>query len=149
MKKRKGAKSGEEMWGFGASARSCTFQEVRSCDCCRWCCCSCAALPGPGSPESEIHQGPRQDFISTWNKKGSCVIIFFKRFMVAGFSTAHKLLEPLRPPADEQTLWCKKAIGNLVVPRGLGSWFQLRIRIPVLFCFIHAFFSALSRDSVC
>lgn len=84
MKKRKGAKSGEGMlWAFGASGRSCTFQEVRSCCCRRR--CSCAALPGPGSPESEIHQGPRQDFISTLNKKGSRVMICFKRFVVAGF----------------------------------------------------------------
>lgn len=138
------------MWAFGASGRSCTFQEVRSCGCCRRC-CSCAALPGPGSPESDLHQGPRQDFISTLNKKASRAIICFKRFMVVGLSLPSRtnfpnrsVLQLMSKPSGE-----KKTIGNLVVPRGLGSWFHLQIRIPVLFCCIHAFFSALSRDSVC
>lgn len=34
-----------------------------------------------------------------------------------------------------------KKIGDLVVPRGVRSRFQLRIKIPVLFCCIHAYFS--------
>lgn len=133
---------------FSASGRSCTFQEVRSSCCCHRC-CSCAALPGPGSPESEIHQGPRQGFISTLNKKGSRVIICFKRFMVAGFYVPPRRNFPNRSVLQLMSKPSGEKRQSVTVPRSLSSWFHLWNMIPVLFCCIHAFFSALSGDSVC